>query len=126
MLALLVTKGSGSNLLGRDWFSELYIWVHEINQVSEPAQDIGEVLTHHPDVFKEDGDAGQLMHLDMEEGETPKFCKARPVPLACQEPMEELDRLQKQGILKPTQHAGMATPSAWVRERDGTFRVFGN
>lgn len=58
--------------------------MHEINQVSEPAQDIREVLTHHPDVFKEDidGDAGQLMHLDMEAGETPKFCKARPVPLA--------------------------------------------
>lgn len=34
---------------------------------------------------------------------------------------EELDGLQKQCILEPTQYAGMATPLVW--ERDGTFRI---
>ncbi|XP_037518397.1 uncharacterized protein LOC119395190 [Rhipicephalus sanguineus] len=106
-------KGTGCNLLGRDWFSALNIRVHGINQVAEPSQEIQEVLALHPDVFKEgiDGYVGPLVHLDLEEGATPKFCKARPVPLAYQEPMEEeLDRLQKEGILGPTQHAEMATP----------------
>ncbi|XP_037505852.1 uncharacterized protein K02A2.6-like [Rhipicephalus sanguineus] len=118
VLPLLVMKGTGCNLLGRDWFSALNIRVHGINQVAEPSQEIQEVLARHPDVFKEgiDGYVGPLVHLDLEEGATPKFCKARPVPLAYQEPMEEeLDRLQKQGILEPTQHAEMATPSVWLR-----------
>ncbi|XP_049274258.1 uncharacterized protein K02A2.6-like [Rhipicephalus sanguineus] len=39
---------------------------------------------------------------------------------------EELDRLQKQGILEPTQHAEMATPLVWLRKKDGTFRVCGD
>ncbi|XP_037518126.1 uncharacterized protein K02A2.6-like [Rhipicephalus sanguineus] len=129
VLPLLIMKGTGCNLLGRDWFSALNIRVHGINQVAEPGQEIQEVLARHPDVFKEgiDGYVGPLVHLDLEEGATPKFCKARPVPLAYQEPMEEeLDRLQKQGILEPTQHAEMATPLVWVRKKDGTFRVCGD
>ncbi|KAK8781111.1 hypothetical protein V5799_017548 [Amblyomma americanum] len=113
MVPLLVMEGTGCNLLGRDWFSALHIRLHGINLVAEPRQELREVLARHPDVFKEDidGYVGPLVHLDMEEGATPKFCKARPVPLAYQEAMEEeLDRLQKQGILEPTQQAEMATP----------------
>ncbi|KAL1455806.1 hypothetical protein MTO96_027745 [Rhipicephalus appendiculatus] len=58
-----------------------------------------DVLARHPDVFKDDidGYVGPLVHLDLEEDTITKFCKARPVPLAYEEPMEEeLDRLQKQ------------------------------
>lgn len=40
--------------------------------------------------------------------------------------LEELDRLQHQGILKPTQHAEWATPVVFVRKGDGTFRVCGD
>lgn len=129
VLPLLIMKGTGCNLLGRDWFSALNIRVHGIHQAADPRQEIQDVLARHPDVFKEDidGYVGPLVHLDLEEGATARFCKARPVPLAYQEPMEdELDRLQKQGILEPTQHAEMATPLVWVRKRDGTFRVCGD
>ncbi|XP_037505582.1 uncharacterized protein K02A2.6-like [Rhipicephalus sanguineus] len=94
-----------------------------------PNQEIQEVLARHPEVFKEgiDGYVGPLVHLDLEEGATPIFCKARSVPLAYEEPIEEeLDRLQKQGILEPTQHSEMATPLVWVRKKDGTFRVCGD
>ncbi|XP_037505702.1 uncharacterized protein LOC119382034 [Rhipicephalus sanguineus] len=74
VLPLLVMKGTGCNLLGRDWFSALNIRVHGINQVAEPSQEIQEVLARHPDVFKEgiDGYVGPLVHLDLEEGATTK------------------------------------------------------
>nr|XP_037290137.1 uncharacterized protein K02A2.6-like [Rhipicephalus microplus] len=101
----------------------------EIYQVAESRQEIQGVLACHPDVFKEgiNGYEGPLVHFDMEEGATPKFCKARPVPLAYQEPMEEeLDCLQKQDILEPTQHAKMATPLVWAHKKDRTFRVCGD
>nr|XP_037270375.1 uncharacterized protein K02A2.6-like [Rhipicephalus microplus] len=129
LLPLLVMKGTGCNLLGLDWFSTLKIRVHGVNQVDEPSQEIQDVLPHHPGVSKEgiDGYVCPLVHLDMEKSATPKFCKARPVPLAYQEPMEEeQDRLQKQGILEPTQQAEMATPLVWVRNKVGTFRVCGD
>ncbi|XP_049268928.1 uncharacterized protein K02A2.6-like [Rhipicephalus sanguineus] len=103
VLPLLVMKGTGCNLLGRDWFSALNIRVHGINQVAEPCQEIQEVFARHPDVFKEgiDDYVGPLVRLDLEEGAT----RARPVPLAYQEPMEEeLDRLQKQGIMPKWPH----------------------
>lgn len=51
---LLAMKGNGCNLLGRDYFSVPHIPAHRINQVAEPAQDIQEVLTRHPDVSKDD------------------------------------------------------------------------
>lgn len=56
LLPLLVMKGTGWNLLGRDWFSAGKIRVHGINQIAQPTQDVKVVLARHPDVFKEDVD----------------------------------------------------------------------
>ncbi|XP_037508201.1 uncharacterized protein LOC119383993 [Rhipicephalus sanguineus] len=124
VLPLLVMKGTGCNLLGRDWFSALNIRVHGINQVAEPSQEIQEVLARHPDVFKEgiDGYVGPLVHLDLEEGATPKFCKARPVPLAYQEPMEEeLDRLSTvNAVVKKTAYPLPTTAEVFAKLRGGT------
>ncbi|XP_037528475.1 uncharacterized protein LOC119405707 [Rhipicephalus sanguineus] len=124
VLPLLVMKGTGRNLLGRDWFSALNIRVHGINQVAEPSQEIQEVLARHPDVFKEgiDGYVVPLVHLDLEEGATPKFSKARPVPLAYQEPMEEeLDRLSTvKAVVKKTAYPLPTTSEVFAKLRGGT------
>ncbi|XP_037521665.1 uncharacterized protein K02A2.6-like [Rhipicephalus sanguineus] len=127
VLPLLVMKGARCNLLGRDWFAPLHIQVHGINHLEHPTDEIREVISRHPDVFREDinGYRGPLIHLELEEDASPKFCKARPVPLALQGPMEdELDRLQHQGILSPIQHSNWATPLVLVRKNDGTLRVW--
>ncbi|KAL1479628.1 hypothetical protein MTO96_034810 [Rhipicephalus appendiculatus] len=58
--------------------------VHGINHVEHPADEITEVISRHPDRFREDIDnyTGPLIHLELGEDASPKFCKARPVPLA--------------------------------------------
>lgn len=52
---------------------------------------------------------------------------ARPLPFALRSAVEaELDRLEAQGILEPTQHSEWATPLVLVRKSDGQLRLCGD
>ena len=54
-------------------------------------------------------------------GAKPRFCKARTVPYALREKVEqELDRLTKEGIIEPIQFADWAAPIVPVMKKDGT------
>ena len=58
---------------------------------------------------------------------TPIFHKARPVPYALREKIEQdLERLEKAGTIKPVQYSEWATPIVPVMKSDGTVRVCGN
>ena len=60
------------------------------------------------------------MHADPEE--TPKFCRARPVPYAMQAKMEqEIDRLVNEGILELVQFADWAVPIVSVLKINGSL-----
>ncbi|XP_049268111.1 uncharacterized protein K02A2.6-like [Rhipicephalus sanguineus] len=122
-------KGAGCNLLRRDWFALLNIQVHGINQMEHPTDDIKEVISRHPDVFREDISSytGPLIYLELEEDASLKFCKARLLPVDLQQPMEdELDRLRHHGILSSIQHSNCATPLVLVRKSGGTLRACGD
>lgn len=62
---------------------------------------------------------------------TPRFCKARSVPLAMREKVEEeLQRLVQEGILEPVEFASWAAPTVTVLKADkkgvrlcGDFRL---
>ena len=64
----------------------------------------------------------------LKEGITPKFYKARPVPLALQQRVTaELDCLQAEGILCPIKVSDWAIPIVPVMKKDGTIiRVCGD
>lgn len=70
LLPLLVMKGSGCSLLGRDWFDALHIRVKGINQVQHQTAppEVEEVLRRHPNVFKDDisGYTGPPVQLELE------------------------------------------------------------
>ncbi|MEL7307217.1 MAG: RNase H-like domain-containing protein [Pseudomonadota bacterium] len=52
------------------------------------------------------------------------FMKARPVPLAMrQEISDELDKLQKKGVISPIKFASMASPVVWVRKSNNALRL---
>jgi len=52
------------------------------------------------------------------------FMKARPVPIAMkQEISDELDRLQKKGVISPIKFANMASPVVWVRKSNNGLRL---
>ena len=57
----------------------------------------------------------------------PPFSKARLVPFALREKVEdELNRLQAEGIIKPVQFTDCADPIVPVLKRDGQVRICGD
>ena len=53
-----------------------------------------------------------------------KFFKARPVPVHMKSKViEELDSLERQGIITPIKCATHASPVVWVKKADGKLRL---
>jgi len=118
-LPLVVVKGNGPSLFGRNWLHTIRLNWESINNVREGA--LSKVLARHQAVFKEG--LGKLkgyeakIHVDPEA--TPRFCKARPVPYSLRGKVEEeLERLEKEGIIEPVQFAEWAAPVVPVLKSD--------
>ena len=127
-LPLIVTRGSGPSLLGRNWLTTLRLdWQH-IFQVKTVCT-LQEVLDTYSKLFE--GNLGKVkgvtakIHVDPDA--TPRFFKARSVPFALQRKVEkELDRLQEQGIIEPVQFSEWAAPIVPVMKQDGSIRICGD
>lgn len=128
VLPLVVTKGAGASLLGRNWFAALKIRLYGLNQV-KTSDSLDGILAAHEAVFNVDitGHNGPPVKLELRENATPHFLKARPVPFAVRSAVEaELQMLQTQGIIAPVQHSDWATPVVVVRKKDGSIRLCGD
>ncbi|GFR63427.1 hypothetical protein ElyMa_001894800 [Elysia marginata] len=65
--------------------------------------------------------------LIFKENFQPKFCKARPVPYALKKKVEqELDNLEKQGIISSVRHSDWATPIVPVLKANGDVCLCGD
>ena len=71
---------------------------------------------------------GYEAKIIVESGTQPHFCKARPVPYALQGQVnEELERLEREGIITPVQFADWAAPIVPVVKQDGkSLRICGD
>ena len=125
---LLVVKGEGPRLLGRNWLHHIRLDWQQINQVSpNPAQS---VLQRHKEVFQ--GGLGALQGYEakimVDLKATPRFHKARTVPYAYRELVEkELDRLVQEGILEPVEFADWASLIVPVLKKDkNSVRICGD
>ena len=126
-LPLLVVKGSGCSLFGRNWFSRISLNWGEIHQVCNSS--LKAVLDRHAAVFQEG--LGKLIgysaKITLDPQATPRFCKARPVPYALKTKVEEeLDHLTAEGIIEPRQFADWAAPIVPVLKEDKTVRICGD
>ena len=127
-LPLLVIKGSGPSLFGRDWLAQLKLDWKAIYMVN--CHLVEALLIHHRKLF-EDGfgtlqDYEAKLYVDPQA--MPKFCKARPVPYAmCGKVEEELQRLVQEGILESIQNADWAVPivPVWKKDKE-SVHVCGN
>lgn len=128
-LRVIVAKGNGPNLLGRDWLAPLNI-IMNINFVSNAnSAEIEQVLARHGEVFKDGLGTyrGQPVTIHLKKGATPKFLKARPVPYAIKESVEnEIDRLEREGVLRPTSYSEWATPVVPIVKKSGEIRLCGD
>ncbi len=126
VLDLLVVRGNGPSLLGRDWLRVLQLdWahLHQLNKASEKWQ---EVVDRHADVFQEKLGRVQgvkaKIHVDPKA--QPKFYRPRHIPYALRNKVEnELDRLVKEGKV---QTADWAAPIVPVVKQDGSVRICGD
>ena len=128
MLPLIVTSGTGPSLLGRDWLSVLKLDWKEIFVVHS-SRSVQAVLDAHQEVFAEGlgtvKDVKAAIHVEPDA--TPRFYKARSLPLSLKKKVEqELERLQQQGVIEPVQLSDWAAPVVPVIKEDGNVRLCGD
>ena len=122
-LSVVVIKGEGPSLLGRDWLMQLKLnWKSlAVNMVKQQTQ-LESLLDRYSEVFKQT--LGTITSykakLHLKEGAKPKFNKARPVPFALRQAVEnELGRLEKDGIIESIDFSEWAAPVVAVPKPDG-------
>ena len=131
MLQLYVVEGEGPSLLGRDWLLEIKLdWGSiKVASVNAGAREVEALLTKYQEVFEEG--LGQMntfqATLHLMPDATPRFLKARSVPIALKEGIEvELDHLEKAGVVERVTRSQWAAPIVPVPKRDGKLHLCGD
>lgn len=130
--SLVVINCPGLSLCGWDLFFQLSnagslvlnLAAEAASPTSLPAVD--DIVNEFQDVFSAEIGciSGPPVHLQLKEGATPKFYKARSIPFALHDKVsQELDRLVAIGVLSGVAHAEWATPIVPVLKKDGTVQI---
>ena len=141
-LNLYVFKGQGANLLGRNWLNVLKLnWNNiiksstaseHLNKVEEGPQlseKLRALIDKHSALFstKLGKVNGFKAKLNVKENAIPRFMKAMHIPYSLKEAVVgEIERLEKEGILKPVPYSNWASPIVIVTRPDGRIRMCGD
>ena len=132
-LKLIVCKGSGLSLLGRNWLEEIKLnWsqIANANGVTQGSQPkLEKILDRYRDVFTAElGHCkGVKAKLYVKENSVPQFHRPRPVPLALRPKIEaELQRQVELGILEKVDISEWAAPIVPVMKPSGEIRLCGD
>ena len=109
-LPLIVVAGAGPSLLGRSWLTEIRLDWNEIfcihvaknSVLPEITQQLHAVIQNHSDLFKDQLGTikGLSARLEMKNGVSTKFFRARTVPYALQQAVEhKYSCLERDGII---------------------------
>ena len=127
-LELFIIAGSGPSLLGRDWLLAIKIDWSQLHHMTVPSA-LHKVLQKHATVFKDElGEVkGTTVKIHVDPQARPHFCKPRTVPYAMRGKVEqELDRLERDGIIQPVEFSEWAAPIVPVVKTDGSIRICGD
>ncbi|XP_034549867.1 uncharacterized protein K02A2.6-like [Notolabrus celidotus] len=122
---LVIAEGRGPSLLGRDILRKIRLNWHDIKY----ANTTEDILRRYSDVFRDELGTlkGVTVNLHVDPEAPPRFFKPRAVPYAMKDKVEqELDRLQRQGIIEPVQFSRWAAPIVPVLKEDKTARICGD
>ena len=131
ILLLYVAPSKDPNPLGRNWLGQLRLnWkdIHEFQRFKKTGLET--MLQKYSHLF--DNDVGEIKgvcaKIYVNENAVPKFCKARPLPYAITDKVsDELDRLEKQGIIQKVKSSDWAAPVVPVIKSDGrSLRLCGD
>ena len=122
-LSMLVVDGSGPPLLGRDWLPQIPIEWESIQVInaSSKDKDIEKASSKVPNLQQQKIGTvkGIKTPLNLKEGATPTFMKARPVPYSLRSSVEEELKGLVEGIVYPVESSEWATPVVAVPKKDG-------
>ena len=130
-LELLIVKGDGPTLMGRNWLSQFpdVNW-GQLHSVTDSGQcNVEAILAKYNDLFKPGlGKVGGVTaKLYLKPDEKPKFCRPRTVPYAAKSKIkDEINRQVDDGILEPVSFSEWATPVVPVLKKDGSVRLCGD
>jgi hypothetical protein len=120
-------------VLGRNWLAHIRLDWHKLFKVErQPETDkthSTEYTAKYSQLFEPGMGSlnGYEASITLKPGSVPKFHRPRPVPYALQQKVdEELDRLQKEGILQSVDRSEWASPIVVVRKANGSVRVCGD
>ena len=130
-LPLIIVKGSGPALFGRNWLSKITLDWERIKFTSfdKGLSSVNELLKKFPGVF--DNKCGTMkgvtVKLAVKDGSKPMFYKPRAVPYALREGVAtEIDRLLKEGIIEKVSYSDWATPIVAIQKPNKTVRICGD
>lgn len=128
-LPLIIAKGHGPSLLGRNWFDDLNIQLIGINSIQIGKKGTNSLLKKYKGVFEEGLGkyTGPVVSITPREGAAPKFLKCRPIPFAIRERVfKEIERLVSEDVLESVAHSEWATPIVPVLKPNGSVRLCGD
>ena len=119
-----MVAGDGPSLMGRDWLGELLPDFSVLN--SSPDSSLQNLLRKYADLFKEELDLVKGVTVKLQVDGKPRFYKPRTVRYALPSRVEELARLEKEGILEPVTHSEWAAPVIPIVKQNGSVRLHGD
>ena len=128
-LNLVVVKGSGPSLLGRDWLQKIRLNWAEVRSLKAASTTLEQVLVKHSGLFKDELGTIKVVtakfHVDP--NAKPHFFRPRPVPYALRSRVDQaLEKLETAGIVESVRFSERAAPIVPVVKRDGTIRICGD
>ncbi|GFW88646.1 retrovirus-related Pol polyprotein from transposon 412 [Trichonephila clavipes] len=126
-LNLYIVKENLDTILGREWLYKIHLdWPAIKAFRAKTEQNLNNLLRVYKDIF--DDKLGEINNyeakLKLRHGVKPIFCRVRTVPFALKGRVEnEIDRLEKEGIIEKVDSSEWATPVVPVVKSDGSIRL---
>ena len=125
---MIVIQGQGASLFGCNWLSNIQLNWPTIHSI-KPDHSVQELINKHSKLFR--SELGTLQGVEAKifvpPKTQPRFYKPHPVAYAMKAKVEqELDRLQKEGVIKPIQFSDWAAPIVPVIKSNGTIHICGD
>ena len=126
-LPIVVVKGNTPTLVDRNWLEYLKLDWHRLFKIYSP--ELKDLIAQYSDVFRPE--LGKFtdceLSLLVEDSVHPRFFKARPLPYALRERVDqELDRLIRLGVITPVKQSNWAAPVVPVVKSDNSIRLCGD
>jgi len=120
-LPILVVKGNGPNLIGRDWLTHLRLDWGQIKRLHVGNTEAEAIVFKYPEVFQEGLGTlkGTKGHIVVPTDAQPRYFKPRHLPYALRPKVDnELDRLEKEKTIEPVEFSDWAAPIVPVPKGD--------